>query len=65
MKPRATAVSVAVWLAVAAYYFFQYELRSAPSVMIPQLTEGFGVNALRISALVGMSYYSSSPAGSE
>lgn len=49
------------WLLVAVYYFYQYALRSAPSVMMPQLTEAFGVNALGVSAIVGMFYYSYSP----
>jgi MFS family permease len=43
------------------YYFFQYALRSAPSVMMPQLTEAFGVNARGVSAIVGMFYYGYSP----
>lgn len=46
---------------MALYYFFQYALRSAPSVMIPQLTEAFAVDALGVSAIVGMFYYGYSP----
>ena len=46
---------------MAVYYFYQYALRSAPSVMMPQLTEAFGVNALGVSAIVGMFYYGYSP----
>src|SRR5688572_31122118 len=53
--------SVGAWLLVAIYYFYQYALRSAPSVMIPQLSESFGVNAMGVSAIVGMFYYSYSP----
>src|SRR5688572_13709295 len=53
--------AVGAWLLVAVYYFYQYALRSAPSVMIPQLTESFGVNVLGVSAIVGMFYYSYSP----
>lgn len=49
------------WLAVAVYYFFQYALRSAPSVMMPQLTDAFSVNALGVSAVVSMFYYGYSP----
>ena len=49
------------WLAVAVYYFFQYALRSAPSVMMPQLADAFSVNALGVSAIVGMFYYGYSP----
>ena len=40
---RLAAVS---WLLVAVFYFYQYALRSAPSVMVPQLTEAFGLSAL-------------------
>src|SRR5215469_1186764 len=61
MNRQITFVAVMAWLAVAAYYFFQYALRSAPSVMMPQLTEAFGVNALGVSAIVGMFYYGYSP----
>ena len=46
---------------MAIYYFYQYALRSAPSVMMPELTEAFGVNALGVSAIVGMFYYGYSP----
>jgi MFS family permease len=53
--------AIGAWLLVALYYFFQYALRSAPSVMMPQLTEAFGVNALGVSAIVGMFYYGYSP----
>jgi MFS family permease len=61
MNSRITVVAVIAWLAVAVYYFFQYALRSAPSVMMPQLTDAFGVNALGVSAIVGMFYYGYSP----
>jgi hypothetical protein len=50
MTRRITFVAVLAWLAVAVYYFFQYALRSAPSVMMPQLTDAFSVNALGVSA---------------
>lgn len=56
-----SASAVGAWLLVAVYYFYQYALRSAPSVMMPQLTEAFGVNALGVSAIVGMFYYGYSP----
>ena len=49
------------WLLVAIYYFYQYALRSAPSVMVPQLTEAFGLNALGVASLMGMFYYGYSP----
>lgn len=53
--------AIGVWLVVAIYYFYQYALRSAPSVMMPQLSDAFAVNALGVSAIVGMFYYGYSP----
>src|SRR3954469_15340933 len=61
MSSKLSGVAVGAWLLVAVFYFYQYALRSAPSVMMPQLTEAFGVNALGVSAIVGMFYYSYSP----
>src|SRR5215470_3011794 len=58
---RLPAAALGAWLLVAVYYFYQYALRSAPSVMMPQLTEAFGVTALGVSAIVGMFYYGYSP----
>jgi MFS family permease len=49
------------WVLVAVYYFYQYVLRSAPSVMIPQLTDAFGLSALGVASLVGLFYYGYSP----
>ncbi|HEY7001549.1 MAG TPA: MFS transporter [Candidatus Udaeobacter sp.] len=61
MTSRTSIAALGAWLLVALYYFYQYALRSAPSVMMPQLTEAFGVNALGVSAIVGMFYYGYSP----
>jgi MFS family permease len=61
MNAKLPRAAVGAWLLVALYYFYQYALRSAPSVMMPQLTEAFGVNALGVSAIVGMFYYGYSP----
>jgi len=33
------------WLITAVYYFYQYILRSAPSVMMPELSSAFGLTA--------------------
>jgi MFS family permease len=60
-RPKLPLPALGAWLLVAVYYFYQYALRSAPSVMMPQLTEAFGVNALGVSAIVGMFYYGYSP----
>lgn len=61
MGQRLSIAALGAWLLVAVYYFYQYALRSAPSVMIPQLTDAFGINALGVSAVVGMFYYGYSP----
>jgi MFS family permease len=61
MPSRISIAALGAWLLVAVYYFYQYALRSAPSVMMPQLTEAFSVNALGVSAIVGMFYYGYSP----
>ena len=61
MSSQLPVAAIGAWVLVALYYFYQYALRSAPSVMMPQLTEAFGVNALGVSAIVGMFYYGYSP----
>jgi MFS family permease len=61
MNPRISVAALGAWLLVAVYCFYQYALRSAPSVMLPQLTEAFGVTDLGIAAIVGMFYYGYSP----
>src|SRR2546430_17610719 len=61
MSSKLPVAAIGAWLLVALYYFYQYALRSAPSVMMPQLAEAFGVDALGVSAIVGMFYYGYSP----
>src|SRR5712672_325814 len=61
MSSKLPVAAIGAWLLVAVYYFYQYALRSAPSVMMPQLSEAFGANALGVSAIVGMFYYGYSP----
>src|SRR6201988_5537804 len=61
MASKVGFAAVGAWLLVSVYYFFQYALRSCPSGMMPQLSEAFGVNALGVSAIVGMFYYGYSP----
>src|ERR1044072_129924 len=61
MSSKLPVAAIGAWLLVAVYYFYQYALRSAPSVMMPQLTEAFGVDALGVASIVGMFYYGYSP----
>jgi MFS family permease len=61
MRRPSLAVATLAWVLAALFYFYQYALRSAPSVMIPQLTATFGVDALGVASIVGLFYYSYSP----
>ena len=48
---------VIAWLFCAAFYFMQYMLRSAPGVMIPELSAAFSRDTLGVGTLVGLYYY--------
>lgn len=56
-RDKQRAAFVAAWLLCLVFYFLQYTLRSAPSVMIPELTAALGLSALGISSLLGLYYY--------
>jgi MFS family permease len=56
-----TRTATVAWLITALYYFYQYVLRSAPAVMMPQLSDAFGVSTLAVASLVGLFYYGYSP----
>ena len=58
---RATRTAAVAWLITAVYYFYQYTLRSAPAVMMPQLSEAFGLSATGVASMVGLFYYGYSP----
>ncbi len=58
---KTSKMAVWAWLLVLLYYLYQYALRSAPSVMIPQLSAAFGLNALGVASIVGLFYYGYSP----
>jgi len=54
-------IAAAAWVLAAVFYFYQYALRSAPSVMMPQLSQAFGLSALGVASIVGLFYYGYSP----
>jgi MFS family permease len=56
MPSRAGAVEVA-WVLAAVYYFYQYALRSAPAVMMPQLADAFGLTTVAMASMAGVFYY--------
>lgn len=58
---KSVRAAAAAWVLTAIYYFYQYALRSAPSVMMPQLSEAFGLSALGVASIAGLFYYGYSP----
>jgi len=58
---KATKAAGLAWLITAAYYFYQYTLRSAPAVMMPQLSEAFSLSAMGVASLAGLFYWGYSP----
>jgi MFS family permease len=58
---RGVRTAVVAWLVTALYYFYQYTLRSAPAVMMPQLGEAFGLTAMGVASMVGLFYWGYSP----
>src|ERR1700678_4606553 len=50
---------IVAWVLCLVFYFLQYALRSAPGVMMPELTAAFGLTTLGIGSLVGLYYYTS------
>jgi MFS family permease len=58
---RAMRMAAVAWLVTAVYYFYQYALRSAPAVMMPELAAAFGVGAAGVGSLVGLFYFGYSP----
>lgn len=57
----ATSLAISAWLVASIFYFYQYVLRSAPGVMMPQLSDAFGLSAVGLAALLGLLYYGYSP----
>ena len=60
MSAGARTAAVA-WLITAFYYFYQYALRSAPAVMMPELSEAFGLSTMAVASMAGLFYYGYSP----
>jgi len=54
-------IGIAAWLLCGLFYFYQYALRSAPSVMIPGLIQAFGLTTMGVSTLLALYYYTYSP----
>lgn len=50
------------WACATIFYLLEYAGRSAPAVMIPELSRAFGVSALGLSGILGVYYYTYSTA---
>jgi MFS family permease len=57
----AKGAAIAAWLLAAFFYFYQYVLRSSPGVMLPQLSQAFGLSAGAVASLIGLFYYGYAP----
>jgi MFS family permease len=62
VAPEATSASRTrafqiAWGLAMCFYFLEYASRSAPAVMIPELTQAFGMTAVGVSAILGTYYY--------
>jgi MFS family permease len=58
--PAASGIHAAfavAWAFCLLFYFMEYEVRSAPSVMLPELTSAFGLSTAGLSSLIGLYYY--------
>lgn len=60
-RSGASAAVTAAWLLTAVFYFYQYSMRSAPAVMVPELSTAFGLSAVGVASLVGLFYYAYAP----
>ena len=60
MRSRSGA-AIAAWLLAALYYFYQYTLRSSPGVMLPELSQAFGLGAAGVASLVALFYHGYAP----
>ena len=57
-RHRTAAVA---WVITATYFFYQYVARSAPAVMMPQLSDAFGLSTIGVASILGLFYYGYSP----
>jgi MFS family permease len=51
------AAFIIAWAFCLLFYFMEYAVRSAPSVMLPELTSAFGLSTAGLSSLIGLYYY--------
>jgi MFS family permease len=48
---------IVAWVFCLLFYFMEYAVRSAPSVMLPELTSAFALTTAGLGSLIGLYYY--------
>ncbi len=56
-----TRTAAVAWVVAAVFFFYQYALRSAPSVMMPQLSDALTLSSMGVASMLGLFYYGYSP----
>lgn len=56
LKDSSGKIYIIAWVFGLVFYFLDYVVRSAPAVMIPQLSETFQVNSLSVVSIIGTYY---------
>jgi MFS family permease len=63
-EPQGSKTSKTVmvaWVGAAIFHFYQCSLRSAPSVMMADLSAAFGISTLAVASISGLFYYGYAP----
>ncbi|MBB2149059.1 MFS transporter [Pedobacter gandavensis] len=56
IKDSTRKIYIIAWIFGLLFYFLDYVVRSAPAVMIPQLSETFQVNSISVVSIIGTYY---------
>src|SRR5687768_6877370 len=57
----AVRLVLVAWFVTSIYYFYQYMIRSAPAVMVPEMSAGLGMTAAGVAGVIGLFYYAYAP----
>lgn len=60
-SPVSQRVAWLIWFFVTLFYFYEYFLRTAPSVMENELSQFFNITAAGLGSLIGAYYYTYAP----
>lgn len=56
LKDSTRKIYITAWVFGLVFYFLDYVIRSAPAVMIPQLSETFQINSIGVVSIIGTYY---------